>query len=35
MGIDGEIRRIVCFDGIKYLERSITNVAELLPAEEE
>jgi hypothetical protein len=35
MGIDGEMRRIICFNGFKYLERSITNVAVLLPAEEE
>jgi hypothetical protein len=33
--IDGEVRRIVCFDGFKHFLRSITNIAVLLPEEEE
>jgi hypothetical protein len=34
-GIDGEIRHIICFDGKKHFSRAITNIAVLLPAEEE
>jgi hypothetical protein len=35
MGTDGEIRRIVSFDGFKYFDRAITSIVVLLKAEDQ
>jgi hypothetical protein len=35
MGTDGEIRRIVCFDGFTYFDGAITSIAVLLKAEDQ
>jgi hypothetical protein len=32
---DGEIRRIVCFDGFKYFDRAITSIAVLLTVKDQ
>jgi hypothetical protein len=34
-GLDGHIRRVICFDGFKHLARAISRIAILLPAKEE
>jgi hypothetical protein len=34
-GLDGHIRRVICFEGFKHFARAISSIAVLLPVEEE